>query len=511
MESPSTIAEAPSEITHNPRTESPVNRRSPAVVFGVLAINLAALTMLQSLVVPVLPTLQREFGTSPSVITWTLTAWLLSAAIATPIIGRVGDMFGKRRTLLLVLAALVVGSVIAALAPNITVLLVGRVLQGLGGAMFPLAFGIVRDVLDPARVPGAIGALSAVIAVGSGLGTILAGPIVDALGWRWLFWIPMIMTAVGAVLVAIVIPESATRSGGRINWGAAGLLAGWLVALLLPLSEGSVWGWGSPLVISLFAAAGILLAVWILVEVRSTNPLIDMRIMRLPAVWTVNLAALFVGAGMFGIFAFFPRFAQTPASAGYGFGATVGESGLMMVPMLIAMAAAGFLSGPLARRIGFTAQLTGGAALIAISALGFAFLHHTTTEISIAAGVCGFGLGIAYAAMTSLIVQAVPASQTGVASGMNANIRTIGGALGSTIMAAIVTSNLQPSGIPAEAGYTSGYIVLAALAFGAVIAGLILPIMRGMRGSRGPDVRVAPLDETPLGETVIESPYYEAA
>jgi MFS family permease len=507
MEYPSSIAEDASATTPPAIPVSNgllVLRRSPLLIFGVLAVSLASLTMLQSLVVPVLPALQREFGTSPSVITWTLTAWLLSAAIATPILGRVGDMIGKRRTLLVVLAALAVGSLIAATAPTIGVLLIGRVIQGLGGAMFPLAFGIVRDNLPASRVPAAIGALSAVIAVGSGLGTVLAGPIVSGLGWRWLFWIPLIATVVGGILAALVIPESTSRSGGRINWLAATLLAGWLVALLLPLSEGMVWGWDSPLVIGLFAATAVLLAAWIVVEVRSRNPLIDMRIMRLPGVWTVNLAALFVGAAMFGIFAFFPRFVQTPTSAGYGFGATVGESGILMVPMLVAMAAAGFLSGPLARRVGFTAQLVGGAALIAVSAFGFALLHDTTLAISIEAGVTGFGLGIAYAAMTSLIVQAVPASQTGVASGMNANIRTIGGALGSTIMAAIVTSSLEPSGIPHESGYTDGYLVLGIFALGAVAAGLILPVLR--RGTARP----APA-ATPLDEVVVESPLFEAA
>jgi len=485
-----------------------VLRRSPLLIFGVLAVSLASLTMLQSLVVPVLPELQREFGTSPSLITWTLTAWLLSAAVATPILGRVGDMVGKRRTLLVVLAALALGSLIAATAPNIGVLLVGRVIQGLGGAMFPLAFGIVRDNLPAHRVPAAIGALSAVIAVGSGLGTVLAGPIVSSLGWRWLFWIPMIATVIGCILAAVAIPESNSRSGGRINWLAATLLAGWLVSLLLPLSEGMVWGWGSPLVIGLFVGAAALLAVWIVVEVRSRNPLIDMRIMRLPGVWTVNLAALFVGAAMFGIFAFFPRFVQTPASAGYGFGASVSESGLLMVPMLVTMAVAGFVSGPIGRRIGFTAQLVGGAALIALSGFGFAFLHRTTLELSIEASVVGLGLGIAYAAMTSLIVQAVPASQTGVASGMNANIRTIGGALGSTVMAAIVTSHLQPSGLPTEPGYTAGYSVLALLSLGAVAAGLILPVLRRVRGERHDTHPNAP---TPVDQVVVESPLFEVA
>ena len=477
----------------------------PGIIFAVLAAGTASFSLLQSLLNPVLPTIQRDLGTDQTTVTWVLTAWLLAAAIATPLLGRIGDMIGKRRTLLIVVAAVVIGNLVAALSPTIGVLILARIIQGLGGAIFPLAFGIIRDNLPAGRVPAAIGALSAVIAVGSGLGTILAGPIVEGLGWRWLFWIPLIATAVAGVLAALVIPESTSRAEGRINWPAAVLLAGWLVALLMPLSEGMVWGWGSPLVIGLFVLAAVLLAAWIVVEVRSRTPLIDMQIMRLPGVWTVNLAALFIGAGMFGIFAFFPRFVQTPVSAGYGFGATVGESGILMLPMLIAMALAGFASGPLGRRIGFTAQLVGGAVLMVIAALGFAFEHGSTLAVSIEAGITGVGLGIAYAAMTSLIVQGVPASQTGVASGMNANIRTIGGALGSTIMAAIVTSSLEPSGLPQESGYTNGYLVLAIFGFGAVVAGLILPVLRRGRAARATAAGVA------AEEVVVESPLFEAA
>ncbi|HAM28247.1 MAG TPA: MFS transporter, partial [Microbacteriaceae bacterium] len=354
------------------------------------------------------------------------------------------------------------------------------VIQGLGGAIFPLAFGIVRDEFPRERVASAVGAISAIIAVGGGLGVVLAGPIVGGLGWRWLFWIPMIVTTVVGILAFLLVPESPARAGGRINWAGAGLLAGWLVALLLPLSEAHVWGWGSPLVIALFALAAILIALWIVVEYRSDNPVIDMRMMRLPGVWTVNLVALLFGAGMFSTYAFLPQFTQTPTSTGYGFGASVTVSGLLLLPMLVTMAIAGFLSGPLAPVLSFKAQLAVGSAVIALSAVLFVFVHSAPWQVAATSGLFGLGLGVAYSAMSSLIVQAVPAHQTGAASGMSVNVRTIGGAIGTAIFSTIVTSHLDSTGLPLESGYTDGFIVLAAFTIAAAVVALLVPSVRRM-------------------------------
>src|SRR4051794_15404424 len=284
-----------------------VSRSSSRLTFGVLAASTAAFAMLQSLVSPVLPVMQRDLHTSAGTVTWVLTAWLLAASVATPLMGRIGDMVGKDRTLLAALAAIALGCLLAALAPNVGVLIVARVIQGLGGALFPLSFGIIRDEFPPARVISAVGAMSAVIALGGGMGIVLAGPVVAALNWRWLFWIPLGVVVVTGLLAWRFVPPSPNRSSGKVNWAAAGLLSAWLVALLLPLSKGNAWGWSSPLTIGLFAAAAALAAGWVAVELRSGNPLIDMRMMRLPAVWTTNVVALLFGAGMFGVYAFLPQ------------------------------------------------------------------------------------------------------------------------------------------------------------------------------------------------------------
>ncbi|GIF17942.1 EmrB/QacA subfamily drug resistance transporter [Actinoplanes tereljensis] len=448
---------------------------SPRATFTVLAAAAAAFSLMQSLVTPVLPTIQQDLHTSTGTVTWVLTAWLLAASVATPLVGRIADMIGKDRALLMALAAIAVGCLVAALAPNIGVLIVARVLQGLGGAVFPVSFGIIRDEFPPQRVTSAVGVMAAVIATGSGLGIVLAGPIVGALDWRWLFWIPMAVVTVVGVVAWRVVPASPVRTPGKVNWLSAVLLSAWLVALLLPLSKGTAWGWGSARTIGLLVAAAVLLAAWFVAELRSANPLIDMRMMRLPAVWTTNLVALLFGAAMFGVFAFLPQLMQVPKASGYGFGATVTGAGLLMLPMLVTMAVFGSLSGPLTRWLPSKAQLVIGAVLAAVSCFSLALAHSDKAAVAVAGGVFGIGLGLIYSSMISLIVQSVPMHQTGVASGMNTNIRTIGASIGTAIVSSIVTSHPGVAGLPAESGFTESFLILGGIAVAAIAVALLVP------------------------------------
>ncbi|MFF1905172.1 MFS transporter [Kitasatospora sp. NPDC058218] len=459
-----------------------MSRPSNRLTFGVLATGAGVFALLQSLITPALPTVQAAMHTSQATVTWVMTAYLLSASIFTPILGRVGDLVGKKRTLVAALGALLVGCLVAAVAPNITVLIIARVIQGIAGALFPLSFGIIRDEFPASRVATGISNLSAVIAVGSGLGMVLAGPIVGALDYRWLFWFPVIIVAITALIAHRYIPESPKRAGGAdggsVNWLGAVLLSGWLVALLLPISQASKWGWGSSGVLGLLLAAVVLFALWALVEARSRNPLIDLRIMRLPAVWTTNTAALLFGGGMYAVWAFLPGFAQTPSSAGYGFGASITGAGLLMLPMLVTMFVAGVLGGRLAGRFPAKAQLTTGAVLGSVACAMLAAFHDRPWQVALAAGVFGLGIGLAFASMSNLIVQSVPAAQTGAATGMNANIRTIGGSVGAALMTSLVTGHLQPSGRPYASGYTDGFTLLAVFCLAAAFAALLVPARR---------------------------------
>jgi EmrB/QacA subfamily drug resistance transporter len=448
-------------------------RSTPLRTFAALGLSVGSFATLQSLIVPVLPVIQSDLHTTTAGVTWAVTAWLVSAAVATPLVGRVGDLAGRRRTFLVSIAGVALGSLLAAAAPTIGVLIVARVIQGLGGAMFPLAFGLLREAFPARRLPSAIGAMSAMLAVGSGLGTVLAGPLGDLLGWRGLFLVPLVLTAAGGLLTGVLVPESTARATGGVNVPAALLLSGWLVALLLPLSQGSQWGWGSPAVIGLFVAAAVLLAAWVAVELRSREPLVDIRMMASPRIWPMNLAGMLNGAAMFGVFAFFPRFVQTPVSTGWGLGASVGASGLLMLPMLVTMGVAGFLSGPLARFVGSRLQVAIAGALMAAATVAIALAHTEAWMLMVEAGVFGLGLGVVYAAITSVVVQSVPPTQTGVASGMNTNLRTIGSSIGVTLMTAIVAGSVGADGVPAESGYTTGFLAVAAIGVGGVLAAVV--------------------------------------
>ncbi len=317
------------------------------LVLAVLALGCGGYAMLQSLVVPALPTLQHDLDTTPTGVTWVFTAYLLSASVATPIAGRLGDMFGKKRTLLVVMAGLAGGSLIAALATTLPVLILARTIQGLGGAMFPLAFGIIRDEFPPERVAGGIALISGLLGIGGGLGIVLAGPILDNLGYHWLFWIPCVVIVATAVATMFVIPESPIRAPGSVDWLGAALLSLLLVCLLLAISEAPQWGWTSVRTIGLLAVAAVAGAAWVVIEARTTNALVDMQMMRLRPVWSTNLAGFLIGFGLFSAFVLIPQFVQTPPSNGYGFGSSVTQSGLFLVPSTLMMLIAAPFSGRL--------------------------------------------------------------------------------------------------------------------------------------------------------------------
>src|SRR5262249_19766336 len=233
------------------------------------------------------------------------------------------------------------------IATTIGVMIVGRIIQGASGAIFPLAFGIIRDEFPTERRAGGIALISAILGAGGGLGIVLSGPITEHLSYHWLFWIPLGAIIVAAVAAVVVIPESPVRTPGHVAWTAAALLSAWLVALLLGISEGSSWGWTSSRVLGLFVVAAVLLVAWIRIESRSRQPLVDMRMMRIRGVWTTNLAALLIGFGMYSAFILIPQFVETPSANGYGFGASVTQGGLFLVPSTIAM----IVVSPLARRL----------------------------------------------------------------------------------------------------------------------------------------------------------------
>jgi EmrB/QacA subfamily drug resistance transporter len=456
--------------------DAPV-RQHYNLTLGVLVLSALAYALSQTMVAPALPEIQHKLGTSTTTVTYVLTVYLLTASVATPIIGRLGDMFGKERLLLLTLTAFAIGSLVCALSHSIGLLIAGRAIQGVGGAVFPLAFGIIRDEFPTERVATGIGLISATFGIGGGAGLVLSGLIVDNLAYEWIFWLALVFVVVAMVATYLFVPESPIKSPAKIDWvGAAGLSVG-LAALLIGVSEGATWGWGDGRVIGLFGLALIVLAAWIAWERRAPQPLVDMRMMAERGVWTTNLTGLLVGFGMFGSFILVPRFVQIdPAQSGFGFNASVTEAGIFLLPSALVMLFAGPISGMLGTRRGSKLPLLLGTAVCTVSFVFLAAAHSERWEIYVATTLMGVGIGLAFAAMANLIVEAVDRTKTSVATAMNTIMRTIGGSLGGQITASVVASHVIASnGAPAESGFTLAFAISAAGVAAAFLAALAIP------------------------------------
>ena len=442
-------------------------RQHYKVTFALLAIVGISYALLQSLVAPALPDIQHALHTSVSSVSWVLTAYLLSASIATPLIGKLGDMYGKARLLVCVLVVLSAASVLCALATSLPVMLVGRILQGAAAGIFPLAFGIIRDEFPPERVAGAIGLMSALMGIGGGAGVVLAGPIADNLSYHWLFWIPLVPILIATVLIHVFVPESPIRVPGRLNWISALLMSGGLAAVLLAVTKAIQWHWLSVRTLGLLAVGVALLAVWVRRETRSAEPLVDMRMMRIRGVWTTNTVAFMLGFGMYSSFILLPEFVETSPHLGYGFGSSVTGAGLFLAPSTLMMLLAGAQTGRLERRFGSKPPLVCGAISTALAFALMAGAHSERWEIYLASALMGTGIGLCFAAMVNLIIENVGPAETGVATGVNTLIRSVGGAFGGSVVASILAAETV-GGSPTERGFT--------LAFGACAAALVIGI-----------------------------------
>jgi hypothetical protein len=299
--------------------------------------------------------------------------------------------------------------------------------------------------------------------------------IVDHLDYTWIFWLSLVVILAAVVATHFFVPESPVKTPAKIDWIGAALLGAGLGSGLLAVSEGGNWGWGSAEVLGLLAVSLVLLAVWTRFELRVAEPLVDMRMMRLRGVWTTNVTALMVGFGMFGSFLLVPQLVQMPAAAGFGFGATVTQAGLFLLPSSAVMLFAGPFSGWLGGRFGSRTPALIGIALVGLGFIQLAVMHDEAWHIYLNSVITGAGIGLSFAAMATLIVEAVPQSQTGVATGMNTIMRSIGGALGAQISASIVGAHLGAAGLPTEGGFEIAFIVSAGALGLAFAAALLIP------------------------------------
>ncbi|HEY0260897.1 MAG TPA: MFS transporter [Lacisediminihabitans sp.] len=461
----------------------PANGRRPNTTLLIIFLSLGGLSfaVLQSLVAPALSTIGKDLDVSTGDVSWILTAYLLSASVLTPILGRLGDMMGKRRILIVVLVLLLAGTLLAALAPNLGVLIVARALQGAAGAVLPLSIGIVRDELPRDRVSVTIGLLSAIFGIGAGVGIVAAGPIVENLNWHWLFWLPLVLVVIALLGVIFGMPESPVRKPGRLDLIGTAVLTVSLVSILLAVSEGETWGWGSFETLGLLALGAITLVAFVFVELRVTEPLIDVRLFAIRGVWTAHVVALIFGFVMFGTFVLVPTLLQLPAVTGYGFGKDASQAGLFLLPTVVAMVILGPVAGILVRRVGPKPPMLLGALSVTAAFVLPAIAHGETWQVLVSGVLTGAGIGLALASTSNAIIESVPATQTGEAISANTIARTIGSSVGTAVIAALITSHSSAQGLPSDDAFTIGFWVCAGVAVVAIIATLVAPSMAKRR------------------------------
>jgi len=477
-------------------TAEHADRQHYGVTLALLTVAGISFAVMQTLVVPALPFFQREFDTTASWATWIATGFLLSSSVLTPILGKLGDAYGKKRMLVISLGIFGIASLAAAAAWDLPSLIVFRVLQGAGAAVFPLSFGIIRDEFPPEKIGLGIGTVSSVFGVGGGVGLVLSGVIIEHLTWHWLFLIGAVPVLASTVLLALYVPESPVKFPTRPDYVGGLTLSVALGTLLVALSEGTNWGWTSAGVLGLLAASAVLLTLWARIEQRVPEPLVDLRTFARREMAATNVTTLVMGFSMFSTFILLPNFVQMPLGlppelAGridYGFSASPVEVGLFFVPSSIAMMLAGPFAGALGTRIGNERTLRIGIGFLVLALVLLATLHDEPWTIYAWMVFMGVGLAFSFASLGTLVIEYSPPGETGIASGMNTIMRTIGAALGSQVAAAIISANtLAGTEIPVERGFTVAFAIGAA---GALVA-LLPTFLLGRRPAPRPVVEAA--------------------
>ncbi|POX51336.1 MFS transporter [Streptomyces sp. Ru71] len=480
------------------------------LVVAVLAFGGIVVSLMQTLVIPIVPELPRLLDAPASDAAWAVTATLLAAAVATPVMGRLGDMYGKRRLLLVSVVLLVAGSVTAALSDSLVPMIVGRALQGLASGVIPLGISIMRDELPAERLGSATALMSASLGVGGALGLPAAALIADHFDWHVLFWTSAVLGAVAFLLVLALVPESAVRTGGRFDVvGALGMAAG-LVCLLLGISKGADWGWGSGTTLGLFAAAVVVLLLWGAYELRAKEPLVDLRTTARRQVLVTNLASIAFGFSMFAMSLVLPQLLQLPEATGYGLGRSMLDAGLVLAPTGLVMMTTAPLSAAISRARGPKVTLMLGAVVVAAGYGLNIWLMNAVWQLVLVSCVIGAGVGFAYGAMPALIMGAVEPSETAAANSLNTLMRSIGTSVASAVsgvLLAHLTTDFGSLALPSENGFK---VVMATGAGAAVVALLVAAFIPGRRPAATPAAEKA--SEGPLGaEPLAAEPVGEEA
>jgi MFS family permease len=442
------------------------------VGFAALAVSLT-----QAMLIPVLATLPTTLDTSVGNVEWLLTSTLLVGAVAVPLFGRLGDMFGKRRMMLVALGFLVVGSLITCFTSDIALLIVGRAIQGASMATIPLGISLLSTTLPRERVGSAIAVISAMLGVGGALALPFASLIAQHADFHALFWITAVGGIIAFVAVIVVVPESPNRSGGRVDLVGAFLLSATLVALLLPLAQTATWGWGSGRVIGLLVLSAVLLVVFGWSQTRIRQPLVDLVALRRRPIVLTNVASILFGFALFASMIGTAGYVQAPVESGYGFGSSILASGLVMLPSGLMMLFFAPVAARLIRRRGAPQTLALGACIVGVSWIVRIVLTDSIWWVVLGGVVLGVGVGIGYAAMPTLINEHTPPNELAAANGLNTLARSIGTSLASAVGGSILaaaTINMGGFELPSLTAYRELFGMCVVASF--IATGLALTI-----------------------------------
>lgn len=414
-----------------------------ALVIAVLCFGSLCGSLMQSLVIPIQSELPELLGTNASNTSWVVTVTLLAGGIAMPVTGRLADMYGKKQVIVISAAVLLLGSVVTAASSTLLPVLVGRALQGVAMGYIPVAISLVRELAPPHLRAGAVAAVSATLGVGGALGLPLAAWIAQSRSWHDLFWLSAALAAVVIVVSWLVVPSQGERAPGRLDViGIVGLAIG-LAALLIGISKGSAWGWGSTSTWACLAGGPAVLLAWGAYELRQAEPLVDLRTMVRPAVLFTNLAAVLIGFGMMAQMIVVPQLLEAPAATGYGLGQTILMVGVWMAPGGLMMLVMAPVSSRMITRLGARLTMAIGAVVLA-GGYGVALgLMNAPWQLMVATVVASTGVGIGYAAMPTLVLDNVPKGEAGSSVGVNSLMRSIGTTTAGAVMAALLTSQTQ--------------------------------------------------------------------
>ncbi|MET9828817.1 MFS transporter [Streptomyces sp. NPDC006385] len=455
--------------------DQPTGRATSGAVVPVLAFAGIVVAVMQTLLVPVIKDLPQLLNTTPSNATWVLTSTLLSGAVATPIMGRLGDLYGKRRMLMAGLAVMVLGALVSAVTSDLLPMIVGRTLQGFAMGAIPLGIGLMRDMLPREKLGSAMALMSSSIGVGGGLALPAAALVAQHTDWHTLFYGAAGLGVLSIALTLLVVPESEVRAEGSFDLlGALGLSTG-LVLFLLPITKGGDWGWTSGTTLGLFGASAVVLLLWGVLELRLKAPLVDLRTTARPAVLFTNLASIMVGVSFYVVSLVLPQLLQLPKSTGYGLGQSMVVAGLLVAPLGLTMMFTAPVYARLSAKYGPKTTLILGMLIIAIgygAGLGLMSAPWQSLVISV---VLGAGIGLAYSSLPALIVGAVPASETGAANGLNTLMRSIGTSVSSAVIGMVLADTAHTVGgveIPTLHGFRVSFLI----ATGAVTIGLLMAL-----------------------------------